>query len=593
MVDRFTLQGPDGSQASISELRDGFRQGFVLEILDTETGRTWSQNGVFIFPLNPTDYTLSEPFQSTITPGDDDTVIAEEQGIIVREITLQGTFGLNERRAQGFQGAQGQGAALSGTEHFEELRNFLRFYSSLKKNAELSRRARMIFHALRTDDHFIVVPRSFEVPRNNRTRVHFAYRLTLAAIEEATRSGLVPEDAGGGIDFLAPIRDISEAFHDARAAIAELSAGISELQTRVSVVGTALVNASQLVNAVGGFLAGITDVINFPLRLVATVSEQLVRVADDLYETIDEGSYGVFTENERSIRRIEAAFATFAMYPEKFENLGNKIEGYFNGETDVTRQDIVDSRTESALGAGGATVGTNTRLKLGSAGRAGLEIPRGNGFARYEVLRTDTIESIATATGASPEAIIIVNELRPPYITREGGPGIAKPGDVLLAPARTPGEGTTGVGIRDYLEADEALYGADLALDAEVLEREGLFDLAVDTSNGATDAATRSGIENVAQGIQILIRTERGTTVFAPDLGQRRNVGRKGTIQHVLLSSILLREAVLADRRVTGVESSRVVLDGDVLTQEITVTVAGQRPSATFVLPFGRASTGS
>jgi hypothetical protein len=99
-------------------------------------------------------------------------------------------------------------------------------------------------------------------------------------------------------------------------------------------------------------------------------------------------------------------------------------------------------------------------------------------------------------------------------------------------------------------------------------------------------------VANVVQGTEITINTERGTTQFIPTLGIRRNVGTKGTIQHVLLASTVLREALLSDPRVSGIESSRVVLDGDQLSQEITPIISGQRPGATLVLPFGRASSG-
>lgn len=589
-ADRFVLRGPDGSEASISELRDGFRQGFVLEILD-EFG-TNPPGGVFVFPLNPTKYSLSEPFQATLTPTEGDSVVAEENGIILREIMLEGTFGLSDKRARGFIGAQGGGNPLSGTEHFNELRNFFRRYSALKKDPLTSATTRMIFHALRSDDHFVVVPRKFDDDRDaQRTRVHHAYRIQLTAIEGAAESGLRASQSEG-YEFTDAIRDINEAFNDARAAFAEVTSNLSQIKRKVGNIQAVLTNAAQVLNAVGSFITGTTELINYPLQLVATVTESLSNASDRLVASV-EGTYGVYTENARSIARIEAAFDRMSMYPDRFEALGRRIEDIFDGERRITAADVNESSTSSAPGAGGVTVGSRTRVVTGSDGRlAGLEIPRGAGMRLVRVQRTDTIESIAAAAGTTPEAVIIINDLRPPYITGDGGPGIARPGDTLIVPADVIEGSATGVGVRDYLTSEELLYGVDFKIDDETFRRTGKFDIAVAVAQGGLDAEVTTGIQNVVQGTEITINTERGTTVFLPDIGIRRNVGTKGTIQHVLLASIVLREALLSDPRISGIDSARVVLDGDVLTQEITPIVSGQRAGATLVLPFGRASGG-
>ena len=115
----------------------------------------------FVFVLNPTRYEVSEPFQAELTPAEDNTIVAEENGIIVREILLEGTFGLMERSAVGFQGAQGDGKPLSGTAHYEFLKKMFRRYSDLKKEPTTSPHYEMIFHALKDDEHYRVIPRSF------------------------------------------------------------------------------------------------------------------------------------------------------------------------------------------------------------------------------------------------------------------------------------------------------------------------------------------------------------------------------------------------------------------------------------------------
>lgn len=584
---RFVLSGDDdGASANISELRTGFKQGFIFEILDTSTGRT-VENGVHVLVLNPVRYTLSEPFQVTLTPAEDNSVVREENGIIVREITLEGTPGVAEKRARGYQGAQGGGNPLSGADHFQALRNFFRLYSSLKKDATRAASIQMIFHALRDGDHFIVVPKDFTTPRDgSKTRVHHEYRITLTAVDEATESGLRRNNDNLD-DETNPFQAIVEVFNDARAAIAEVVANLDQIRRYVGNVQAVMNNAIQLVNAVGNFINASNDSINYPLQLAASVAESVGTASDTLANTIAGAPFGILNENERSLRRLEVAIDRISQFDDKFEAAAQRIEDLFEGERALTADDVVAR-------AAGATVGSIPRLQNGSARIAGLNIPRGTALIGVPVERTDTIESIADEANTTPEAIIVINDLRPPYITAYGGPGILKPGDIILVPAASGGEAATGRGANDFLTAEEALYGIDIALDKETLKRSGKFELLVNETNNSTDFGFARGVANVVQGVEIIIGTEIGTTVFLRRLGIRRNIGVKGTTQHVLLASVTLREAMLQDTRISGFESSRVVLDSltGELTQEITPIVSGQRPGAVFALPFGSATGG-
>lgn len=598
--DRFTLQGVGSeAEADISALREGFKQGFVFELIDRNFAQTSSQ--VHVLCVNPTQYTLTEPFQLTLTPAEDDTVVAEENGQIVREITIEGTTGIAEKRARGFLGSQGGGNPLSGIEHFQELRNLFRRYSRLKKDPRRAANIQLILHVLRDGDAFVVAPREFVTPRDaGKTRTHYDYRISLAVLSDAVTTDLrrteIEPDVGAKITN--KIRDISEAFNDARAAITEITSNLSDIRRRIGNVNAAVNGAIQVVNATGAFLAGTAELINYPLQLAASVAEQVADAADRLVQSVENATFGVVHENARSFRRLEAAIDRLIQFDDQFSDLFSRTEKRFGGETLSTREDVADlpsGAAASAPGPGGATLGTRTRVTAGASGReAGLSVPRGTGYRGVTVTRTDSLESIASEAGTTPEAILLINNLQPPYITAAGGPGILRPGDVVLVPAAVGSGLTEGRGVNDYLTPEDALYGVDLALDSVDLNASGTFDLLVDGINNTGDWAVIRGIANVVQGTEITIGTELGTTVFLPTLGIRRNVGSKGTTQHVLLASITLREALLQDPRISAIESSRVVFDSSTgeLTQEITPVVSGQRSGATFVLPFGRATGG-
>jgi hypothetical protein len=260
--------------------------------------------------------------------------------------------------------------------------------------------------------------------------------------------------------------------------------------------------------------------------------------------------------------------------------------------SEVYKREAALTGDDLANNTAGATVGSRTRILAGGLALDGIDLGSYGGVHRELVLRTSTIDGFAARFGVSRELIILINDLRFPYIARGGGPGILAPGDYILIPVRTGAEGVGGGPGPDaeYLSPEEVLYGVDLALDPDVLDEEGRFELLEDDTRYLLDAQLSHGLENVVQGVTILIRTELGTTTYLPDVGIRRGVGKKGTIQHVLLSALALREAVLSDPRIEGIQDSRVVLDGDVLTQEVSPILASRRRDVSLILPFGRAS---
>lgn len=356
---RFTLRGPDGSEATIGELRSGFSQGFVFELIDITKPEALE---VHVMVLNPRVYNLSEPFQLTLTPTAGDTVNSEQQGIIVREIALEGTYGLIKKRAEGFQGVQGGGAALSGTEHFTALRNLFRRYSALKKDASQAPNIRMIFHALRSDDHFTVEPRTFDTPRDAaRTRVHYDYRITLAGIGPAEESRLRPKDDPLSIGD--PLQEISRALSDARAAYADVIQKVAVAQRKVANIATVLRQAAQFINQTGAFVTGVTDLITYPIKSVGALADVVSQSADQLASSSADLVTGssVFYEAQRTLFRLEASINRIALFPEKFQATAATTTDPYRGEKNLTQADI------QGLTAG-ATIGSRVRVAYGSEG---------------------------------------------------------------------------------------------------------------------------------------------------------------------------------------------------------------------------------
>ena len=562
----------DLASAPLRDIRTGFRSGFAIEVRDTRNQR--QPLAVHSFALNPSTYILSEPFQSTLTPTEDNFVVAEENGQIIREVTLGGTFGITEKRGPSFNGDQG---SRSGNEHFIHLRNLFRDYGKLKQDPKIASFVQMIFHSMRDDDHFVVVPRSFETPRDAKaTRLHYEYRITMAVISDAT----VPTNL---LAIPKALDTLSKAFHDARASFAEATSQLGDIKARVQNIEQVLVQAAELINGVGEVLDGTVALINYPLELAANVATDLANAADSLANSVVTLTPGSVAETgSRQLRRLESALDRILAIPEKFgpSSIQDTLERY-EGEQGLTADDLANR-------SAGADIGSRTRLALGSGGDADtIDISEYTGVARERVDRTTTIQGLANQFQAPPELIILANNLSFPYIAEGGGPGVLKPGDVILIPVREGTAGDTGQPSNSYLTAEELLYGIDMALDTTVL-KDNEFDLQI--AQSLTDVDLKRGIDNVIQGTEITVRTERGSTVYVPEVGVRRSVGVKGTIQHMLLTALNLREGILADPRVEGIEDTKLTLENDVLSQEITPRLRGNQTGVNLVLPFGTAT---
>ena len=527
---------------------------------------------------------------NTLTPTEGDTVVAEEYGTIIADIRLEGTFGIEQKRVSQFEGAVNGGDHIDGNQHFSYLRTLFREYSRRKKDPTLGPNTQLVFHSLREDDHFIVVPKQFSTPRSAGTnRIHYEYKIQLAAVGQAddVRAPTVSQDAGDA--FNDALETISRGLNDARGAFNDVTSNLSTLRRRLGNIQAVMTQAAGLITAVGNAVSGLAQTIEYPLKLAATVAGQVGTAADDLAVTLADSTVGTIAEGARDLRRLEAAINLITSFPDRFVDVAtDRFTEIYAGERRLTQRDVDE-------GTAGARPGSRTRVSYGTEAQAGFDLGDYNSVASVTVERTTTLAGLAARYAVPPELIVILNDLRPPYFAEGGGPGVLGPGDSVLIPsfATTSASPALAPVNTGYLTPEEVLYGRDLALDEKVFKDEGLFEIKVATTHGSFDAEIVGGVRNVVQGTRITVETERGTTIFIPDLGISRSVGKKGTINAVVIANLRLREAMLFDPRIDRILQQIVRLDADVLLQDVTVQLVGARSGVTFVRPFGRASGGS
>lgn len=565
----------------------GARNGYLLELVDTRSPVRVLQT--FVFPIAPQAYDLSEPQVATITPTEGNTIVAEEYGTITRDITISGTFGITAKRVNGYEGAVNAGNDISGSQHFSILRALFRTYSERKKNPNDAQYTELRFHALREDDHFVVVPRSFAQPRNaGQNRVHYEYKIQLTVVGNADEgtARTVSDDIGQFFDDAA--QAVSRAFNDAIAAVNQINRAVNTIKRYVANIQAVVTGAAGFLSAVGNALRSLSGLIEYPIKLLATVTEQVARAADDLADAVIDSTIGTLGEAVRDLRRLERACNLIGSFPQRFADKAvNAYLDAFAGERLLTQRDIED-RTA------GADAGSRQRVAYGTEGLAGVDFRRYTSTSTETVDATTTLRGLASRYDVPPELIVTLNDLREPYFAEGGGPGVLAPGDTVLIPT-IGGRGSAALSPVNggYLPPDVLLYGNDLAIDGDYFRTSGRFDIVVDTLHGGFDAALVAGVPNVIQGTRISIETERGTTAYIPDLGIRRTAGVPGTQNSVLLASVYLREALLFDPRIESVTQQIVRLDADTLGQDITAQLVGTRSRVSFTRPFGRASGGS
>lgn len=584
------LSVPNLPEFSLPSVKRAFTTGFVFELLNVRQNQVIDQH---VMVLNPSRYTVSEPTQVTLTPTDGDTVIEETNGTLVRDIQIEGTFGLKKRSPSKFS-SSGQ-SDKDGSEQFELLRNLFRKYSALKQKPSEAPFIKLIFHCLRDNDHFVVVPRMFETPRDAKTtRMHYNYRISLYAIGPA--DGVRLKEQKDNYSFTDALRDINQCVSDARGFFTDVNAFKAQIRRKIQNIDAILINVNGLITQAAlafgnsGGSSALGNAIAYPFERAAQVVESVDDLADNFVTSFAKPPEGDEARIERSIRKLGTSLQTMLVYPERFQESSQdskrRTARAYLGDKNLTANDY-ESLT------GGATESSALRVQRGTEQNAGVDFGESRSVLRVVVESVTTLEMLSSTYGASPELIVILNDLRAPYFTRGGGFGTLKPGDTVLVPVASADTGVpNSAGVNSQISSPAlTLYGADFALDPELLAQ-GRLDFIEDMTHDADDAQIVEGPANVVQGAQITLNTEKGETQFLPDVGVTMSVGAKGLLSTMVLSAVSLQNALLEDDRIERIETAAVTLEGDVLSHTVTPVLKGSRERVDVVLPFGRAVGG-
>lgn len=564
----------------------------------------------YYFTVPPKIIEVAEPYATHIQPTQDGGKFIESQGSILKEIRVQGTTGVRPNihsidllglgaatdalgiktprldkansvltKADRLRGLGGLSPSeVTGHDDIIFLRNIFRLYADLKAEGEAGSRVVMIWSNQKDGDYWIVEPKDLRVNQSSASPLSYDYQLTLTTLAKFDQVN------GGNFDLISEIRSAKK------------------FVSRIKDLGNELFNSHQVISTNKDKLGGLpidlddeilrpsADLINALIsakaastRAKAIIRERANTLSRNTYRALaavraatnaNAKAIGVLDPQnayERSLRRMlqvtSGVLADQSVSKSVYEHA-------------VTKQ----SSATNAYNKGG--LGTSQRLPPNTSidptfiGNQVLAA----GVAQDVVYAGETIFSVASRLLQDDrlwKSIVVLNQLKSPYVSNTPAEGVLVPGDAVMYPVplsqgmssnsisafQADGEETSESRDSDPLEV---AYGRDLRLRTSESGGRDLTDLVV---NQRGDIGSIQGIDNVTQGMRLKFATERGELPAQPGYGARYALGSKATPTSLNQFKIDTRATILSDPRVKVINRLDFVVSGDLLGVDADITL--------------------
>lgn len=551
---------------------------------------------VFPLVLNPTSIQKRHPFSAELTPAQEGGVVGEEAGVIISDLTIQGNTGFAPTFSLGSRDAALTSVPLSGQAHFLHLQDqlFLR-YSDLKNDPKYGKDTFVTFHNYKDSEHWIVVPRDLRLERSRDKNFLYGYTIQVSIVGayENRRKAAVEDD---GV-----LKDIADAAAAIRVGVAQIQAAMVDLVGAENVqlagvlpevvdsvgasITSALTEVTHIAGAASEFLRGTKATIALPVRALDTAAEKLDQLLVPLTRAAN-----LPPDVVQIVRDIQDGIFRLATYPAKFkepfdvaaQRFLDLAKGPARADPSALDAAATGSVTQAQqLATSAIRPGDKQRVEAGVY-RTNRTFPRYTGFREIAISHGDTLPALAARELGDARRWIdlaIANQLAAPYISEEGLPGTARPGQRLLVPTtdtatqvqqvRSAGDPAQGA------SQLETVFGRDLEIEQYA---DGTYDYVVDDVHGSTDVRTVAGPANLAQATTVILSTERGTNVLYRDVGYDRLVGRRGTVERIVEARSRIVEAIQRDPRVRRVSGVSFAAHADSVEVAVEVVAADASP---------------
>ncbi len=194
-----------------------------------------------------------------------------------------------------------------------------------------------------------------------------------------------------------------------------------------------------------------------------------------------------------------------------------------------------------------------------------VKIQKPSSVREIFIERNDTLERIAQRElGDALKWIdlIVLNNLKPPYISVDGGDGVKKPGERLLIGSNVGGGAST--------EGNGTIRGAEFPITASLTEAEKQLgvDLQLTKNNdldldNLQDFKLTSGGANLGQAVKIRLGIEPRGLQYHPNIGTDLQIGEKVKSAFLIKTQIL--RSLSSDPRLESVDVNVTVLGSIVI----------------------------
>jgi len=572
----------------------------------------------FNFSVPPKVIEITEPFSTQITPTQNGGKLIESQGSILKQIVVQGTTGVRpntgltdifgiqgsgnvlnqvsgvnaqlgnfpavnqgisllqgaDRLATGFGGLSAN--EITGHDDIIFLRNIFRLYADLKGKGQ-GQTIGMVWSNQKDGDYWLVEPKDLKVAQSSNSPLSYNYTLTLTTLAR------FDAEASSIFDIVSEVRSAKRWLSQVGDFSRDLFVAYTTLNTNLDKLEGLPINLTSLIIAPTAAVINTLQATNVSTRRnKAQLRAQCQALSENVNIALNavrdataasNSSLATLTPQnvyERSLRRI---------FQVSNKILANQLI------SKTVSDDVLDRQVTltTAYDKGGTTAAQRIPpITAGDPTYIGNQQIAAGVAQSFVYAGEDIFDLAARLLGDFRlwKSIVVLNQLRSPYVSDTSTEGVLIPGDAVLYPVPVS-RGMSSNAISAYqADGNEAInrdrdpleiaYGRDLRLRSTDTAQRNLTDIEVSQSG---DLSTIQGIDNVVQAMRLKFATERGELPAHPNYGARYSLGTKATPTSINQFRIDTRSTILSDPRVKLINNITFVTHGDLLGVQAEITM--------------------
>lgn len=468
----------------------------------------------FRLQINPQEMTQDEIFAIEVTPTFRG-VLVEHQGTILKDITISGTTGVSPNRKEGGATANSGRPILSsghsGYQEFHELRSYFRMYVEAKRLDKREKgELRMVFKNFKDNEFLYVEPQKFTMKRSAKSPFMYEYTIQMKGVGNAISVKVEPKGLFEKISDI--LEDVQDYFNLGTKVIAGAAGILLRFERDIqSTVLNPILSLQQAIAAIQGGKALVLSNFGFTRAKIDSLRREVERVEANFGDGIgrNNSSYNNMVGRTPTLVGTTGRQSTYQEL-QILNALGALKKGLIML---ASQQDTLFEQDVFSLNSGVASTYND---------KFALQNP--NSVRTTQIGGGDDIQTLALRELGDPDKfreIVILNNLKPPYIDEAGGPGVLKPGDKILIPQVN--ETISGITRNKEYNITRALSEAEKSLGVDIRINDDA-DLAI---SNIKDLDLVAGVDNMIQAIAIKLALEKGSLKRHREIGVGLTIGRK------------------------------------------------------------------